>query len=898
MTKINEAFPRSRERGTTCVIGGRPSRFMAGLLAGMASIPLAGAMADDGDHQDRHKHIKDRSGQDTRQAPETVEVRAERHSLAGSLEQARQVQKNAPNIINVMPQSEIKKQPNFVLGDAVRRLPGASVINKSGEARSVQIRGLDPNLNGITFEGVPLPAGSINGAGRAVPLDAIPAALAGGLELTKTNRPDEDASALGGQLNIVARQVPADGQPFGEIIAGGGTRTPHGNNIFQGTISGGSRFGLDGNPFAKTTNDAYKPFSVVFFATATDDWLQMDDFQPAYTNAANRPSNALSRLSEVDYRNHKVRDGYGGTLSWQVDHNTSLYFTAFDSDLDAPNLRTQLIYNNLNTQYAPAAGRPGVATANATLQQEDLDAFTRDEERVYKFGGDTGFAHDIRLDYYGSYASNFIYTPYSYDATFTRPGTVPVLVDNVSNPSRPTATILNGVNPLDYGPYRLSALSLSRQNDIDQEWDGHVQVSLPQSLGPVDGSFHFGTGLRLREKTQNDPIQTYGGYPALSAGALAGDEHLSTFGGAYDLGHPVGMESIRRLIDDHPALLRENAAADAITNAASRIDDNENIYSAWGQYEGHWGRLGILAGLRYEKTDGVYRGAINSNASGSAVVTPTSNGQEYGNIFPTVQFRYDITNRMIARATYSSAIARPGFNQITPSTTVNIGAQSVSTGNAALKPTTGDNYDVDVEYYGRAGGIASFGLFDKEFRNYVVTTTLLEAYPGISGTTAVSTYGNVSYAFARGFEANYRQQFLFLPGWWSGFGVGGNYTYVLTRGASRNGQVETLPDTTPHAFNATAFYQRGRFDIELDANFVGLTLTSLGETPKLDNYVQPYLNFDLGARYAVTPKLTMWFQARNLTNENQNATQGSGSFATVERQQFGSAYLVGLDAKF
>jgi outer membrane receptor protein involved in Fe transport len=65
----------------------------------------------------------------------------------------------------------------------------------------------------------------------------------------------------------------------------------------------------------------------------------------------------------------------------------------------------------------------------------------------------------------------------------------------------------------------------------------------------------------------------------------------------------------------------------------------------------------------------------------------------------------------------------------------------------------------------------------------------------------------------------------------------------------------------------------------------------------LDNYVQPFLNFDVDARFAITNRLTVFFQGRNITNEKQVSTEGKSSARYTEIQYFGSSYLFGVDVK-
>src|SRR6185437_6564214 len=82
---------------------------------------------------------------------------------------ARQQQKDAPNIVNIQPAEEITKYPDFNAAESLSRMPGISLLSDTGEGRFVNIRGLDGNLNGSTYGGIPLlntnPGGTYNGGG-------------------------------------------------------------------------------------------------------------------------------------------------------------------------------------------------------------------------------------------------------------------------------------------------------------------------------------------------------------------------------------------------------------------------------------------------------------------------------------------------------------------------------------------------------------------------------------------------------------------------------------------------------------------------------------------------------------------------------------------------------------
>lgn len=820
---------------------------------------------------------------------------ASKPSAVGTSQEARKEQQDALNIVNVRPQSEIEKIPDFTVAEAARRLPGVSIQSFSNEGRLISIRGLDPSLNGVTYEGVPIPAGTSDSAGRAVPLDTIPSPLIGGLELVKSNRPDMDATALGGSVNIVTRQIPANGSPFLELIGAGGYESLYGKALYEGTLVAGTRFGFNASPFRGPWSSDDKPFSIVVVATHNEDSRVYDDIEPSYIDKAGIPTNALSSLDLRHYEQHRTRFGYGLNLGWDVDSHTSLYLKASYSGYEETQNRQRLIYGGLSSGLIYSAAAPGVYDSNATTQQQIRDSDSNFKTTFVKFGGSTSFDR-MRLDYYGSYAGNLAYKPSDYNETFTNSVVIPVEVNNAANPSLPSVSVTNGANPLNYGTYKLTSVSNSQTNDNDTEWDGNIALTVPGDFGGWKGDFKVGGGVRLRDKTSWDPTETYTSLPTLYAGQVAGSASKSIYNNAYQLGLTANPAALVNLING--GSLIENAAADALSNAQAAVRDNENVYAGFGQYSGSFGKFGLLAGIRFEETNGVYRGnVVSTPATGAAVVTPNVVTQNYFNYFPTVQLRYAFSDTLIGRAVYSTAIGRPTFTQLSPSTVVNIGAGTVTTGNPAIKPTTANSFDLSLEDYLPFGGIASVGLFDKEFTNYIAAQTVSESYPGITGMAQVSTFMNLQSAHARGVELNYRQQFTKLPGLLAGLGLSGNYTYTDSSGISRAGAHETLPYTATHTFNVGQSYVHGPVDIQITETYAGLTLRTLGKTAAQDVYLQPYFQLDLGARYRITPQLSVYFQARNLNSEKFQTTETNIPARLTGEQLYGPTYLIGFDLK-
>jgi hypothetical protein len=128
---------------------------------------------------------------------------------------------------------------------------------------------------------------------------------------------------------------------------------------------------------------------------------------------------------------------------------------------------------------------------------------------------------------------------------------------------------------------------------------------------------------------------------------------------------------------------------DQIRAELNSAHDTENVTSIYGQYQMTIGKLGIIAGVRIENTDADYNGfSENTDANGNPLVMPTNTAHHYTNAFPEAQARYEIDHDTLLRASFSSAIARSGFNEINPSAQINPANNTVTVGNPDLKPTT------------------------------------------------------------------------------------------------------------------------------------------------------------------------------------------------------------------
>ena len=840
-------------------------------------------------------------------------------SSTGSREQAQAAKRLAPNMIEVQPQSEIRKLPDRTVADALARLPGVTLETDTGEGRYVFLRGLEANLNAVAFGGVklvPTNPSSPFGGGRAIALDTLPSALIGGLQLTKTLRPEQDAEGLGGQINILPRALPTDGRTHGEATILGGAQTLRGTPIAGGDITVSTNFGYaagtrpwdrSGQPVTPSGDfftNPY-PFSLSISESHFNDQLSVDDFETSYNNTRGAPSTLYSSLDLRRYEYARRRYGRSGEFSYKPNDQNSWYVRLLEGGYNDRSLRRRLILSALDSAL-PCAPLPGCTAgpgnagfiapkARAVEDLRDVDENLR--TRVVAFGGENLIAGAVKVDYRGGYVEGSYAKPYDYISTFTNSTAFPLAYDNTTDPQHPSFRTLNGLNLANPGSYTLTGIAASKQEVRDREWSGVVNAATPMDLLMFTGVAKTGVSVRLRQRTLNAPQQTYGavGATPLSAFAEGGDQIY--YDNRYSIGPNINP-SVNGLVGT-PALFRSNLLRDGTRTAGAQQDNRENVYAWYGQYQAAAGPVELLTGVRVELTRGDYGANTVITRGTTFTVTPSTNHQSYANVFPSVQGTYKFDPTFLVRAAYSTAIGRPGFNQITAATIVDVGAGTVTIGNPDLKPTTANSFDLSIEKYLPYGGRVSLGGFAKLFKNYTLPTTATGSFPGISGVARINSYINGGDATALGIEAGYTQKFAFLPEPFSGFGVDLNYTYVQSAVTLHPGLGdEPLPGTASHNANLALFYEEGPVTFRLAGAYTSTSLFRVGATRELDQFAVPRFRLDASIRYRIAEHLEWFAYGRNLTDAALAYTEGASKTRYVQREFYGASVYSGLKVSF
>jgi TonB-dependent receptor len=828
---------------------------------------------------------------------------------------ARIEQKTASVIVSIQSAETIAKYPDYNAAEALGRIPGVSLSTDTGEGRFVNIRGIDANLNGATYGGIvllnTLPSlTAAGGGGRAVEFDTIPTGAIDGIIVYKTLSPDREAEGLGGQIELTPRSGKNLSRPFFEGELGWGYENMHDHTgPFTAGFAAGAQFGFNNGHMVVAGRDTAAPmgagwisnptpFSFVITASRKDDRRGVDDIEPSY--------NSDGSYDRVDFRRydyHRRRFGYGGEFAFRPNEDHSYYVR-----LDVAGYKERAHKNHFYAQFDGSPSAPDASGNVVDGFQPQVDLVVLDETHrntVIAVGGQDRF-NELQIDYRAAY-SRATYVENYYNEARYRGQDIYFGRYNKSDPYNPTfalftnAALTTPFVSTDATLYKNPSLSAFFEADVDREYSYVINASHPLQLIGDDGVVKVGASARLRDKV----VDSFAGFASVTGSLSDISPSVGAGNNYYDgRNYPLApYADIYKMMN----LVRANTAL--APSLGRDFNDSENVYAAYAMYTTSIGKLGIMTGLRVEKTDATYGNFLTTTDAAGDHVGFVNNSKSYTNLFPTVQLKYAIQPDLQVRATYSTGIGRPGFTQAGGNAAVDFTGTrpALVAGNPNLKPTTGNNFDLEIEYYMPNGGIIQAGVFDKEFQNYIFRAAQLNVADPIFGGAKgdfISFFNESGYA--RGVELAYHQKFTMLPGLFRCLGVDGNITWVDSRfkeydatiSADGQNQYGSLPGTSHVTWNLAGFYENDGLAIRLSTEYVGQSLFSLGGNDKSGDVIQDKkLNMDFTSSYQFTQNLTGYFNVKNLLNTPLRYYLGDRNHP-IQREIYGETFEAGIRAKF
>ena len=894
--------------------------------------------------------------------------------IRASVEKAQDVKRDADTFVDSLSATDIGALPDRSVTETLSRIPGVTIDHFlsqgdpehfSAEGNGVQVRGLTQvrsELNGgDSF--------SANG-GRALSFQDVPSELMSGVDVYKNQTAAMIEGGLGGTVNL-RTFMPFDFQ--GQKIAVSASENygdfakkykPSGSVLYSNrwqTSIGEMGFLVDvADSQLSTRTDGL--FVRPFFKNADGVWV---------------PRGADWRTLLYD----RKRDGAYLAFQWRPSDNLDLYATAFQSKYHEVWNEDAIFVSNDPTQVTVDASQPsqvngGVFQSGRLTQSGGMPMGT-DIRASDSHSKTTDFTTGMkwRLGSSTELTSSVQFvkaTTNSLDSTVALGTNVPY-IDVALNGNNPphigVDTNFTG-NPANY--YWGFTMDHQDQN-YAKELAWRTDISHSFADGFVQG---VRAGVRLTNRNADNIDTGYNWVPvfqtwmqgwAIPGGAMPGLDlngtvnsslvHLDTFKNFYrgDAGIPgafyapvpsTALGYPGSYADIHNAAIPYYIAGSGydvpykptLLDASHTNLQHEKTYAAYAMLDfgvddaNLSGNVGVRAVRTRNAAEGflTYPNQAFAPYLGAGQSTPISARNEYTDILPSLNVKWELAPNVITRFAFSKAIARPDFSQMqayqilnaavlsgyTPppgTTTLPIDKLTLTgtstTSNPYLTPMKANQFDLSLEWYFDQdhGGMAWVNLFHKGISDYFRSESQFVAYPGIDGNNyqyLVTQPVNVGKATIDGMELGWNQFFDFLPV--KGFGMSVNYTYIRSRTHVPNETTAVPIDTDGSTFgslpadglsrdslNVAGFYEHGPWQVRLAYNWRSQYLLSIGPNGyngtdggipwKLPVFADAYGQLDGSIFYSFNEHVKLGVEMNNLNNAEQRTIMyqnGSGKHIT------------------
>ncbi|MCW2119252.1 TonB-dependent receptor [Flavobacterium sp. 7A] len=819
-------------------------------------------------------------------------VTIESHSNTESAKYAIAREKKAENIINVVSAEAIKLLPDITTAGVLQRVSGVALEKSStGDARYAIIRGMDQRYNYTLVNGIKIP--SPDNKYRYVPMDMFPADLLERLEVIKALTPEMEGDAIGGVMNLVLKNAPRKleisanvATGFSQLLADNGY-----TNFDKNTVNPKSPAEINGTNYIASPDDfTYKnfdytkkqtPINTIMGFSAGNRFLKNKKLgvvvAASYQNLATgsksiwfKPENqpqpgnipSFNDFYSRQYNTSQTRYGVHNKIDYVINklHKISLYNVYLKLD------ETQYRHT-IDTSFS--IGRSGVGTGNTYI----LNRSRIQNQSIYNstLQGDNQLTNQLKLNWSLVYSKAKSATP-----DWSEYQTVHVVGhDSDGNPTA-TPEVLNV--PF----YRIWT------KNTDRDYAGYLNFILEKPFFGKQTTYKFG-GL-YRDKLRSNNYYEYNLIPKTSS-----------------TGQPIPFDGT--LTPDKFQFNGTTAAQGAAQNPLT-YTATEKIFAPYAQMNIMVNsNLSILGGVRFEATQQGWQTVLDPT------VTYGAKGNiKYNDILPSIHFKYSLSKKENLRASYFSAINRPGFFEYIPFR-INDDNFALS-GNPKLKHATSSNFDFRYEFFPKKLDQLLIGAFYKTITNPIETSI---EFTGTSSATLKPL--NFGTAINYGIEAAYTH-------YWGYIGVSGNYTYThsaITTSklyynesfiAVQTTQTRPLQGQSPHIANLSLLYknQNNGLDIQIASVYTGEKITFVSPYKDLDYWQKSRIQLDFSFEKKFTKNLSVYGKVNNLLNAvtlveiRQPNIYRSGKFAlpeqtkndriTVQKDLYGQNYLLGLKYKF
>lgn len=815
-------------------------------------------------------------------------------------------QRQADNLVSVIASDTVGRFPDQNSAAALSRLPAVAVQRDQGQERYIQVRGAPNRWTSVSFDGVPVIGVDEGGAGRAFRFDAVPAVILRSLAVNKSLTPDLPAEAVVAQIDLRTyspfdrRGTDLQGElGLGQMDLGGGEQR-------QGSLRGA------------WSNDSFGVMAAVSHYRRE----QVTDNREFAYDAAR----ILSSFDARNYRLQRENNGAAMGLSWRPSDDHELFLKWVYSEFKDDEERNHYTFQ-LGSALSGTRGATGGDLVGVPVRSTAQFGEYRTKNALTTLGGEHGFGDGWRFSWRLNNAkmSNDTNLPLLLQNQQFNRLLRPSLSYRLTDPNFPNIKLYKTINGPTAGTYaRGEALTAVDQGAFD------FNIGLP-IVSEIEGDSWTAKGDLSRESDrwtfkagyQHDQREIDGNtigqptvllsalLPAIGQADLKAADYVTSKAWETDfpLGATLNYLDNRRLRKDLETKLQALAGAgrynpSSIIAPTSRYAIDEKLTAGYGMAKLGFDGGQVVFGARVEHMKQKIAGFIQAGTT----VTPLVVENDYTDIFPSVNAKFDLNDDMVLRGAVQRGVARPSFGAIRTGASINDTSApgTVSGGNPRLKPEYTWGADVSFEYYLSSDSVLSLGGFYRDVDNVLYdarTKVADDTYDagGIdrTGYDFISTL-NGSNGKLYGVELNYQQNFRQLPSPWDGLGVSGNLALLDGEFDTPARKGAPFPGTSKTVVNTALSYEKyglsARLSYQWRDNWAD-TLGGLGLGSGGDEFRKAYGNLDLTLRYALSARLTLFADASNLTNETYIAYEGDTNHPS-EVEQIGRRFMAGVRFNF
>ncbi|TVQ74919.1 MAG: TonB-dependent receptor [Balneolaceae bacterium] len=824
-------------------------------------------------------------------------------------------QLNANTIVNVVSETRFRELPDANAAESIGRLPGVSVIRAAGEGQKVAIRGMGPQYSSITIDGNRVPG---TDGDRSFNLSMITPDMLAGIEVYKSIRPDMDADAIGGSVNI--RMGEAAGETrFRVNLESGYNNQITGVGNYKGSILGSSRF-------------LKERLGVMAFASAQDVDRSAHIFSSSYTILRDkRPDEphapvVVNSLSITDVQSTRQRYGGGLSLDWRLPGGR-LFVNNVYSQQNREEIRYQRRYHlesNLQ-EWLPGRVRRNIFTLNSTLAGE------------HSFSG-------LEVEWRLNRSVSAYNVPHQHRGWFREPNALDLAGADLSGGPEIIPTFARNRPDLAYLESLINQESEEQQTNLSASMDIKVPVVMGRHAA---GYFKFGgkhyhnyrdrlsTGYRVHSwdvpNLFNNPNSMFpwlvneNGRASMIPFITDPDRRYFILDGQYEIAHMPSIRLIDQIWDNYSDLYR--------TLYFYRFDDyeaTERLTAGYIMAEFTIGsRLMILPGVRYEHEHSEYKAMV-----GSFQVKPEDideyeinhrasdslSTRNVGMWFPMVQARYRVTDWFDIRAARTVTTSRPHFLDISPRLMIQYDGGIVTRSNTQIKPIRAVNYDLFLTFNHNRFGLVTIGGFYKEVEDLIYIRNARIVYPdkmelpqNTRRFQITEPVNNENLTTVHGLEVEWQSNLTWLPSPFNGLVLNANYSRVFSEAHYHSFEFRRTSEgivgvdtfrTAPmvhqadHIANMSVGYDYRGFSSRVSMQYQGATLRSIGDRPETDWYTDDYLRFDASIRQRFFGgALSIFANLHNITNREDRTSQFTYDLPR-SMEYYGATFDIGLEYRF